>query len=128
MTLKFRKKNEDLVQAFLPKSPWVQLLPQRSPLQRAILEVDTDAKIIPTLEGLVMSGSESPVEIKFTSEKMMETDYRDDKSSEASPTSSNRDKKSSEASPTFSSYSSDGFHKLHNLCSSPTSSIEMIRM
>jgi hypothetical protein len=114
LTLKFRKRNEDLVNAFLPKSPWVQLLPQRSPPRREVLEMNTDEKMIPPIQSFVRSGSESPKKIKSPSEKMMEAGFRDQKSPEASTTSS--------------SHCADSFHKLHMLCSSPTSSIEMIRM
>ena len=114
LTLKFRKKNEDLVIAFLPKSPWVQLLPQRSPPPRDVLKINTVTQMVPALDVSEESGLKYPHKATSLSEKGNE--------------SGNRTKSSPENSPTSSSINPDGFHKLHALCSSPTSSIEMIRM
>jgi hypothetical protein len=100
LTQKFRKQTDDLVIASSPRNPWIQLLPQK-PLSSKTLKIPS------ILEGTDAQkvkelGVMSPVEKVVVDKKQSDTP--------------------------LPSFSADSFLKLHALCSSSSSSLEMIRM
>lgn len=100
LTQKFKRQTEDLVIASSPRNPWIQLLPQKSKSSTALKITNIlDETDARKVEQL---GLMSPVEKIVI------------------------DKKQRDAP--LPSFSADSFLKLHALCSSSSSSLEMIRM
>ena len=101
LTQKFRRHSEDLVKASSPRNPWIQLLPPKPQSSKALKTTSS------TYDGTDATkvddqGSTSPIEKMTVDKKLSDTP--------------------------LPSFSADSFLKLHALCSSSTSSLEMIRM
>lgn len=101
LTQKFRRQSEDLVKASSPRNPWIQLLP---PKLQSSKTLKTTSSIYDGTDTRKVDdrGSTSPIEKMVVDRKLRDTPL-----------------------PRFSA---DSFLKLHALCSSSTSSLEMIRM
>ena len=106
LTQKFKKGTEKLVKDSSRTEPWVLLQPQKPRWVAAVLEVDTSLEVEASTLANEERGLLSPSE-KSTIGKHM----RDSVEHQILP-----------------SINSESFLKLHALCSSSSSSIEMIRM
>jgi hypothetical protein len=108
LTLKFRRHTEELAVASSARSQWVKLVPQRShPVQR-IPNAPTSSLEVFQSETATNVGLKNSPEKKMVSKELV--------------------KNSADSSDVLSGFNVDSFVKLHALCSSPTLSIEMIRM
>ena len=107
LTQKFKRQTEDLIKASSPKSPWVMLIAQRPQRLPVVLQLDTDLEIEPINMTQKDQFSVSP------SERAMVV---------------NDSLKNSLEKKMLTSFNADSFLKLHALCASSSSSIEMIRM
>ena len=108
LTLKFRRQTEELAAASSARSQWVKLVPQRSHAVHKVpntLVSTPEVSIVETATNLGLKNS--------TEKKMVA------KESTKNPV---------EGCDVLSGFNADSFVKLHALCSSPTLSIEMIRM
>lgn len=100
LTQKFKRQTEDLAIASSPRNPWIQLLPQKTQSSKTLkVTSNFDGTDARKAEEL---GSMSPVEKIVVDKKQSDT--------------------------SLPSFSADSFLKLHALCSSSSSSLEMIRM
>ena len=108
LTLKFRRHTEELAVASSARSQWVKLVPQRShPVQR-IPNAPTSSLEVFHSDTATNVGLKNSPEKKMVSKELV--------------------KNSADSSNVLSGFNADSFVKLHALCSSPTLSIEMIRM
>ena len=108
LTLKFRKHTEELAVASSARCQWVKLVPQRSHTVQKVPHI-----LINSLE-VFNSETAKNVELKNSTEKKM--------------VAKELTKNPIDGCDVLSGFNADSFMKLHALCSSPTLSIEMIRM
>ena len=106
LTQKFKKETEKLVKDSSRTEPWVLLQPQKPRWVAAVLEVDTSLEVEASTLANEERGLLSPSEKSIVGKHM-------------------RDSVEHQILPSFNS---ESFLKLHALCSSSSSSIEMIRM
>ena len=109
LTQKFKKETEKLVSASSRTEPWVLLQPRRlqwSPSVETVLKIDTNLGSAASTLVNKEHGSLSPTERPIISKKI----------------------KNSGEHQNVPGFNADSFLKLHALCSSSSSSIEMIRM
>ena len=108
LTLKFRKHTEELAVASSARCQWVKLVPQRSHTVQKVPHI-----LINSLE-VFNSETATNVGLKNSTEKKM--------------VANELTKNPIDSCDVLSGFNADSFMKLHALCSSPTLSIEMIRM
>jgi hypothetical protein len=109
LTLKFRRHTEELAVASSARSQWVKLVPQRShPVQRIPNAPTSSLEVFHSETAAKNVGLKNSPEKKMVLKELV--------------------KNSADSSDVLSGFNVDSFVKLHALCSSPTLSIEMIRM
>ena len=106
LTQKFKRQTEDLIKASSPRNSWVTLVPSKPQRVQTVLQLNTEFEFDRISLVNKDQGSLSPSE-----RVMVANTRRNDVEKETLP-----------------SFSADSFLKLHALCSTSTSSIEMIRM
>ena len=111
LTLKFRKHTEELAVASSARCQWLKLVPQRSHTVQKVPNIPLSSLEVFNTE---IAEIATNVGLKNSTEKKMVT--------------KDLTKTPLESCDVLAGFNADSFMKLHALCSSPTLSIEMIRM
>lgn len=108
LTLKFRKHTEELAVASSARCQWVKLVPQRSHTVQKVPHILINSLEVFNSETATNVGLKNSTEKKMVAKELVKNPI--------------------DGCDVLSGFNADSFMKLHALCSSPTLSIEMIRM